>query len=81
MRQTGELGLLTRRAFVAMVSRPFEVDLWDQWCTYDRLSAVVFPRPFAGGERITIKPVRASPAAPDQSGPPRLSVIGFMAVA
>ena len=61
-------------------SSAFELDLWDQWCTYDRLSAVVFPRPFAGGERITIKPVRASPAAPDQSSPPRLSVIGFMAV-
>jgi len=28
VRRTGELGVLTGRAFVAMVSRPFEVDLW-----------------------------------------------------
>jgi phospholipid/cholesterol/gamma-HCH transport system permease protein len=28
VRRTGELGVLSGRAFVAMVSRPFEVDLW-----------------------------------------------------
>jgi hypothetical protein len=28
VRRVGELALLTGRAFVAMVSRPFEIDLW-----------------------------------------------------
>jgi lysophospholipase L1-like esterase len=59
-------------AGVIRVSTPLgehDYQIWDQWCTYDRLTTVVFESALPAGTPVTIRPLTPST---------RLRVIGFL---